>query len=355
MKSMVLVMPLFLGLVLLPMAGALEAQEAQETQESQTTPLTLEQAEKLGVEVGPAPGLAADAPRTPRKRGRRVQGGLPDFLLIPDASNDRVMAFDATTGDLIDGDFIPPDPTNLSTPINAILGPNNDTILVSDQVEDVVQEYDLNGNFLGTFAPAGGPNTAILDNVRGIALRANGNLLVTVGTGSNQDSVAEFDTSGAYLGNFVAIGGGGLDSPFDVLPASDLLVSAIDSDAVHRYDLTTGAFIADLATVDNFPEQIALASNGNILVANFLGTQEGILELMPNGTLVAIYDPPGADGNYRGVYELPNGNLLVSNSTGVHEISRANTLIETKYSGSSRFIELIENAVPVELQSFSVE
>ena len=107
------------------------------------------------------------------------------LLLVPESTNDRVMAFDPTTGDLVDANFVPSDPTNLSTPIHAILSAGGDSILVSDQLNDVVQEYDLDGNFLGTFAPAGGPNPTILDNVRGIALRSNGNLLVTVGSGAN--------------------------------------------------------------------------------------------------------------------------------------------------------------------------
>jgi hypothetical protein len=266
------------------------------------------------------------------------------------------MAFDPVTGNLIDADFIPSDPAHLQTPIHAILSDGNDSILVSDQLEDVVQEYDLDGNYIGVFAPAGGVNTAILDNVRGISLRANGNLLVTVGSGANADAVAEFDTSGASLGNFVANGAGGLDSPFDVLMAFDALVPGITSDAVHRYDLSTGAYLGDLAPVDSFPEQLAIAaSNGNVLVGNFSGTQEGVMEFQPDGTLVGIYDPASL-GGYRGVYELPNGNILTTNGDGVHEIDRSGNLVETKISGvSARFIELISGAVPVELQTFTVE
>ena len=45
-----------------------------------------------------------------------VQG----LLLVPDSANDRVMAFDPLTGNMVDPDFIPSDPTNLSTPKNAI-------------------------------------------------------------------------------------------------------------------------------------------------------------------------------------------------------------------------------------------
>ena len=52
-------------------------------------------------------------------------------------------------------------------------------------------------------------------------------------------------------------GDGGLNSPFDAyLRMDDVLVGGITSDAIHRYDLA-GAYIADLAAIDNFPEQLA--------------------------------------------------------------------------------------------------
>lgn len=267
--------------------------------------------------------------------------GSSGLLLIPDSTAKRVMAFDPVTGDLVDADFVPADPTNLSTPVNAILSPAGNTILVSDQVKDLVQEYDLDGNFLGTFAPAGGPDPNILDNIRGIALRPNGHLLVTVGSGANDDAVAEFDTDGAYLGLFVGKASGGLGSPFDVFGRSvDWLVAGIDSNMVHRYDLE-GAYLADLAPVDSFPEQIHEAPGTNVLVANFSGTQEGVLEFLADGTPVGIYIAPGL-GGYRGVYELPSGNILTTTGSGVYEIDRLGNLIETKITAvSGRFIEYL--------------
>lgn len=317
--------------------------------------LTREQAEEMGIEL-PRVG-ERQAPASPGEGRQLVKRGtiLPDFLLVPDSTNDRVMSFDPMTGDLLDANFIPSDPGNLGTPIHAILSDAGDTILLSDQIGDVVHEYDIQGNYIGIFAPAGGVNTAILDNVRGIALRGNGNLLVTVGGGANDDAVAEFDTGGNYMGNFVANASGGLNSPFDVLLGAEALVGGITSDAIHRYNVTTGAYIADLTAINSFPEQLAFAGNGNVLAANFSGTQEGIVEYMPDGTLVGIYNPPSL-GGYRGVYELGNGNLLVTNGDGVHEIDRTGTLIESKITGvSARFIELITGATPVTLQSFTVE
>jgi len=314
-------------------------------------------AEQSGAESAEATGISPEAPVLREIRpsaSRQPLGPGVDLLLVPDSTADRVMAFDPTTGDLINADFIPADPTNLSTPKAAILHSGASSILVSDQIDDVVQQYDANGTYIGVFAPAGGPNPAILDNILGIAYRPNGNLLVTVDSGTNQDSVAEFDPGGSYLGNFIANGAGGLDAPFDVvIRASDVLVSSINTDQVLRYDLN-GVFQGVFAPVNNFPEQIAQAAGGNVLVANFGGV-EGIYEYQADGTFVASYDPPGLSG-YRGVYELPNANLLVTTSSGVHEITRANTVVETKISVTgAQYIEFVQGLVPVELQFLSVE
>ncbi|WP_236981094.1 hypothetical protein, partial [Membranihabitans maritimus] len=272
------------------------------------------------------------------------------LLLIPESTNDRVMAFDANTGDLVNENFIPSDPNNLSTPIHAIVGPSGSSILVSDQLEDVVQEYDIDGNYLGIFAPQGGGNTFLLDNVRGMALRANGNLLVTVGGGNNADAIAEFDSEGNYLGNFISNGTGGLDSPFDIinivqsgggLNSGEWLVGGITSDAIHRYN-SSGAFISNFTSINTFPEQLYQIPDGpnagNVLIANFEGTDEGIIELDPNGNTIGIYNPQEL-GGYRGVYELSNQNILVTTGLGVYEINRNGELVETKISGvSARFI-----------------
>ncbi len=320
------------------MAATPQAIEAERTGQEDVTP---------GVLPTPDPAARAAA------RGMMPINGL---LLIPESTNDRVMAFDPDTGDLIDPDFIPADPDNLSTPIQAILSADGQSFLVSDQLDDVVQQYDLDGNYIGVFAPAGGVDTAILDNIRGITLDPNnGHLLVSVGSGSNADSIAEFDTSGNYLGNRVANGAGGLDSPFDVfVDGSEIQVPGITSDAVHTYQLN-GTYISDLSAIDNFPEQIAPSATGGYLIGNFSGAQEGVVELDGSGGLIGVYDPASL-GGYRGAYELPNGNILTTNGGGVHEIDRTGALVETKISGvSARFITRIQGGpdVPPEAQPVS--
>jgi hypothetical protein len=308
--------------------------------------------EEQGMEA-PRAQPGATGTRTLDFGGRQV-----DLLLVPDSTNDRVMAFNPVDGALVDADFIPADPTNLSTPKSALYKSDGLGFLVVDQLDDAVQEYDLNGAYVGVFAPEGGVNTAILDNSRSIDYHpTTGSLLASVASGANADAIAEFDpTTGAYLGNFIANGAGGLDSPWDILfSATEAYVPASDSDAVHRYNATTGAYIADLISLDGLPEQLAWAANGNILIAEWSGTQEGIIEVQTDGTVVGVYYTPEIDGP-RGVFELPGGNLLVSNGTGVHEITRSSTFVESKITGvSCHQINLAVGVVPVELQRFQVE
>ena len=269
--------------------------------------------------------------------------GTTGLLLIPDVLNDRVMAFDPTTGDLVDPNFVPADPTHLQLPSDVILSPSGNSLLISETSADVVFEYDLLGNFVGVFAPAGGPDLNILSANKGMALRSNGNLLVAVLEDANANAVAEFDTNGNYLGNFIEPGTGGLFNPFDIYQRSgDWLVSSSSNGKVVRFALETGDLIGDLAPIDTTPFQLAETSTGNILVANFLGEDKGIVELTSAGGLVDIYDPVAA---YVGVYELPNDNLLISTPDGVFEISRAGALVDTKIDGvDARFIEYISLA-----------
>ncbi len=138
------------------------------------------------------------------------EGGL---LLIPESGQDRVLAFDPETGDLVDEFFITEDSLDFfSTPIQVLQSLDKTKLYVSDQVNDVVLEFDNNGTYMGIFAPAGGPNPSICDNVRGIDYKhGTDHILVCDG---NNDAVVEFDGSGNYVGNFTPFG---FVDPFDVV------------------------------------------------------------------------------------------------------------------------------------------
>lgn len=275
------------------------------------------------------------------------------LLLIPDWGNDNVLAFDPITGNLVNANFIPPNPGNLASPKHALLNPAG-FISVSDQITDLVQKFDTAGLYLGVFAPAGGVNNAILDNIRGHGYRPNGNLVVTVGSGANSNGIPEFDNAGNYLGNFIAIGSGGLNSPFDILfRTNDVLVTASTSDAAHRYDLN-GNYIDNLISGINFPQDIYELPNGNLAVAVF-SSPSGLGIYTPNGNQLHFFT---SVTGLRSVYLLPGGTYLVTNSTGLHEIdSTSGALIRTIYSTSNlQYISYVDySIIPVELTSFTAK
>lgn len=277
------------------------------------------------------------------------------LVLAPDPDHDRVIAFDPLDGDLVDPNFIPTDNVNLATPVSAILAPDQASILVADQAMNVVQRYDFDGNFLGTFAPAGGVNLAQVQQPGGITLLTNGHLLVCVQAGPNASAIAEFDTGGNYVGNLIAPGAGGLSAPTDVLvlPSGHLLVASAGSGRVLEFD-AAGAFVSELAAVDQDVSQIALEDGGNILIAGGALYLRGVFEIGPTGELGARVAPHQVNG-FSGVLELASGVLLVSAesriatggtdgqiSGGAFTMNRSGTIFAPKYVGSSlRHLELV--------------
>lgn len=283
-----------------------------------------------------------------------VRGGIPagGVLLVPESTNQRVLALNAATGDVIDPNFVPADAANLSTPINAQLSPDGTLVLVSDQLDDAVQAFDVvTGAFVRTFAPAGGANVAIADNIRGWTYAANGNLLVTVGSGANANAIAQFSPTGAALANFIAPSTGGIASPFDIyripvsagpLVAGQYLVSNSSNGQINRFD-AGGAPLGLFATAGTFAQQIVQAPNGNILVAAFSPpANDGVFEFTPAGVQVARLDNATTSG-YRGVHVLANGNVLTTTGAGIHELDRTSgALVRTIVPAvSGRYIEFV--------------
>jgi hypothetical protein len=270
-----------------------------------------------------------------------VGAQMAPVLLVPDSINDRILALDPTTGDVSINPWIE-DAARFGTVVQVIQAFDGHGLFVADQTGDVVLEYDDNGAFVREFAPAGGVDTAVLDNMRGIALSPDGErLLVTVASGGNANSIVAFDRSGQPAGSLVAVGANGLDSPWSLLfREDDLLVGASGTRAILRYGLD-GTPIDTFATIDRFPQQIARSAAGTVLVANFsTATTRGVYEYAADGTPVGVYQLGDLQGAPRGVHELPGGTLLVSTSAGIYEIDRTGAILSTKVTGGQyRYIE----------------
>jgi hypothetical protein len=190
------------------------------------------------------------------------------------------------------------------------------------------------------FAPISGQaDTTIMGNIRGMVISPTGTLLVASATGNK---VVEFAANGELLGNFIESGAGGLSGPWHMLfRESDLLVSA-SAGNIYQYD-HDGTPLSVWENTINFPQQLHRQENGNVLAAAF-SSPAGVWEFDQNGVEVGRYT--GVASN-RGVFPLENGNILTSNSGGVHEIDRGSALIETELSSSGvRMISEIERFRP---------
>ncbi|MCC5822631.1 MAG: hypothetical protein LAT64_03565 [Phycisphaerales bacterium] len=254
------------------------------------------------------------------------------WIMMPDSTNNRMVLFDTFNGSVVNSDFFG---LQAGTPVHAINVGNE--IWVSEQIGDRVSRWDLSGNLLGNIGGqfAGGG----LDNIRGMALV--GNTVYVTNAGTNNDApgpaVVMFDTNGNSMGSFSTVGLA--PSPFHVLAyQGGLLVSSSSAnDDIHHFDIngnSIGTF--HNSTTLNFAEQMAYASNGDILVAGF--SSNNIVRFDPNtGDVISTFAASGA----RGVYQLGNGNIMWTNSAGAHIFDVGLGTSSLVYSGGGRFLEFL--------------
>jgi outer membrane protein assembly factor BamB len=256
--------------------------------------------------------------------------GAQTFLMMPDSTNNRLVLLDP-----FDGSIVNPNLFSLAggTPIHALQVGSE--IWVSEQIGDRVSRWDLSGTFLGQIGPTftGGG----LDNIRGMGLIGNTVYVTNAGTanGAPGAAVVMFDTAGNFMGSFGTATTA--PSPFGVLGHSGgLLVSSSSAnDDIHRYTLTgtpLGTF--HNSTSLNFAQQMNFAANGDVLVSGF--SSNNVVRLDPtSGTLLSSFAASGA----RGVIQLGNGNILWTNSTGVHIFN--GTSSSQIYSGGGRYLDFV--------------
>jgi DNA-binding beta-propeller fold protein YncE len=140
-------------------------------------------------------------------------------------------------------------------------------------------------------------------------------------SGATSNSVLRFDgQTGAYLGNFVAPGAGGLSDPqgIDFGPDGNLYVASNGTNNILRFDGITGAFIdVFVAPAMSWPAEINFR-NGFLYVSDFGGSRVARFDAV-TGVFVdnAATGVQGADGQSWDA----NGDLYVS-SWGDSSIKR---------------------------------
>lgn len=238
-----------------------------------------------------------------------------------------VIILDPADGTVIDAEFI--DLTGLSPGTPKAIAQIQDEIWITDQIEDRIDRFDLNGDFLSSIN--GG-----MDNIKGLAL-VNGEVWVTnAGTnnGAPGDAIIRFDTNGTNLGSFDTGG----ESSFDIIDVGgEVYVSYIGAGTkIERRDYS-GAVLGNIVEtgVVTFIQQIEVdADNSSILSAVFStngGNGPGLYEFAESdGSILNYYDV----GSLRGVAKLDDDNILISGPGGV-DIFDPVTGTTTAISGDS--------------------
>lgn len=140
---------------------------------------------------------------------------------------------------------------------------------------------------------------------------------VVLVSGFNSSTVAEFSgTSGAYLGDFVTAGAGGLLNAEQLAftPGGSLLVSSYGSNQVLRYDGTTGGFQGVFASISR-PTGLLIRGH-DVFVSSY--SASGFINRYdadtgaPLGTFVAAGS--GGLGRAHAMTFGPNGNLFVADN-----------------------------------------
>ncbi len=190
-------------------------------------------------------------------------------------------------------------------------------IFVASGLDDRVAEFDRSGAYLGDFVPSGSSGLSLPS---GLALRPDGNLLVS---SSGTNSVLQYDgLSGSFIGVFVAPGEGGLSGPFGLTfgPNGNLFVSSQANDQVIEYDGSSGEFVGVFVSAGSgglsSPHGLTFKADGHLLVASLLSDE--LLEYDGlSGAFRGKFNHGGTDTNLTldgawGVRIGPNGNVFAS-------------------------------------------
>jgi hypothetical protein len=168
-----------------------------------------------------------------------------------------------------------------------------------------------------------GPGAASVLSGQDLIVSPSGTVWVT---SAEDDRVMEFDSEGAYLGDFVSAGLGGLSHPTGLVvsPGGLLLVASRDTDEVLVFDAMTGTFQGALVQagagglIDPFG--LTYGPSGNLFVTSDAGE---VLEYDgTSGAFVRLFVSTAASGGLdrpRGLTFKPDGNLLVA-SYGTNEV-----------------------------------
>ncbi|WP_262151781.1 T9SS type A sorting domain-containing protein [Chryseobacterium foetidum] len=265
-----------------------------------------------------------------------------NVILAVNSTTKTVAQLNATDGTVINANFI-----NLSSlspgTIKGIIRVQ-DKIWISDQTDNVIYIYNLDGTYSSTI-----PSTVGLSNIRGLNVVNNEVWVTNAGTanGATANSIRRLSFSGTSLGVYPTLG-----SPFDALDTGSgtAYITSFDSAGIQTMNYAgtvTGNFVN--SGVFTGIQQITKLQNGNYLIAvfsnnNSAGNNAGVYHLSAtNGSILNSYLVGGA----RGCAQMGNGNYLYTTGSGVYSINATTGATSLLVSGGYQYLKALDLTLSV--------
>ena len=142
-------------------------------------------------------------------------------------------------------------------------------------------------------------------------------VLVTTGFGTTESTVKQFHKDGTFIKDFIAPGSGNIAWPQDFIfleNENKLIVSGLNSGAIHDYDIDNGNYNGDFATIANGPTRMTIGPDGLIYVLQWSNTSK-VLRYNVDGSFVDEFTSIGIN-NAIGMDWDASGNFYVSSFGG---------------------------------------
>jgi len=283
---------------------------ADETTQTITLPVSgdtaIEAHETLSVILSGATGAAV------------LDGQGQGTILTDDVSvsiSDATATEGANTARFIDVPIgVPSSP--IDNPKQIVKGTDGDYFVTSATTNSVARYDAETFQYLGDFVS---PGQGGLFNPIGLVFASGDLFVASAGT----DAVLRYDgQTGAFVEQFIPSGAFGIDRPTDLVVRNGELYVSAWSGGVHRYDLSTGAFLGLFVDGMDDPAGIAFGPDGNFYVVEFAsGANNAILRFDGNtGAFIEEFVPDGGGGMSRAATITfgPDGSLYVVDSSAVY-------------------------------------
>ncbi len=267
------------------------------------------------------------------------------FLYVSSRSTNEVLRYNATTGAFV-GAFVSAGSGGLNGPQDLVFGPNGNLFVSSIFSNEVIEYNGTTGAFIDEFVEDDPVTLFIdedggLDGPHGLRFGTGGDLFVA---SINTDAVKRYNgTTGAYIGNFVAAGSGGLDVPLGIVfQGGDLYVSSFQTDQVKRYNGTTGAFISNFVAAGSGgldePAGIVFGGLDNNLYVTNQSNDRVLAYHGTTGAFIGTFAPTGSGGldGPRMLSFGPDGRLYIGSRFNNQVMTTAATLVNAIATGGDR-------------------